>query len=509
MSRADNRASALSEAITDDPGSPSEDPDLLAVQPTIALGTELADIRLPPGQAFRGLTVHCELGAGGMGVAHLASHPVLRTPLLIKTFPAKPVRGIFSEAHLAARVSSPHVVPVHDAGFEHGIPFVVQRYVDGLDLGELLGWCHRSKRRLPVDVVCRILVDAARGLHAIHQTGVIHRDIKPFNLFLGGAGNAFVGDFGIALDVHTATVGTEPVGTPQFMAPEQWLGRKLDRRVDIYALGATGHLLATGKVPFPGADAAEMARQHLQAPYLPPAASSPAEAYLFAVIARMLEKDPSRRHQNADAVARDLSPISRPRPRARWVGPDHALLGPSDRDRDEIDLRLLVDDIAGANADVIVNAANSDLKMEFGVAGALRKAAGDALETAARAHAPAAMGQVIWTPAAPLKAEWVAHAVSATEDGAICIQRCILRTLLEADRRGAHAVAIPALGTGVGGVPMELGAKLATEAFDTFASLRPRHVRRIQVYLLDELARARWRDILYASSALHGHEERP
>lgn len=92
---------------------------------------------LAPGQRFRGLLVQSELGRGAMGAAYLASHPVLRTPLVIKVFHATPESEPFREAHLAARVSSPFVVGVLDAGFEEGIPFVIQRYVDGIDLAEL------------------------------------------------------------------------------------------------------------------------------------------------------------------------------------------------------------------------------------------------------------------------------------------------------------------------------------------------------------------------------------
>jgi O-acetyl-ADP-ribose deacetylase (regulator of RNase III) len=105
------------------------------------------------------------------------------------------------------------------------------------------------------------------------------------------------------------------------------------------------------------------------------------------------------------------------------------------------------------------------------------------------------MGQVVWTSAGTLKAKHVAHAIAAL-DGAICLQRTTLRTLLGAEQRGATSVVMPALGTGVGEVPMALGAKLMLEAFRTFASLRPEHVRAVRVVLFNEEASVQWREVL-------------
>src|SRR5205085_2060171 len=180
-------------------------------------------------QFFRGLLVHSILGEGAMGSAYLASHSVLQMPLVIKTF--KQNSGtIFKEAHLAARVTSPHVVGVLDAGYDAGIAFLIQRYVDGIDLGEVIKSLKECGLRLPVNTVCRIVIDAAKGLHAIHQAGVIHRDVKPANLFLTGSGATTVGDFGIALDAAAATKEHGVAGSPYFMAPEQWLQQELDRK---------------------------------------------------------------------------------------------------------------------------------------------------------------------------------------------------------------------------------------------------------------------------------------
>src|SRR5579884_3210791 len=153
---------------------------------------------LKPGSVFHGLLVHSVLGEGAMGAAYLASHTILRHPMVIKTFKVPDSSDVFQEAHLAARVSSPHVVGVLDAGRDDGVAFIVQRYVDGIDLDELVERWQRLGRTLPVPAVCRLISDAAAGLHAVHQAGVVHRDVKPANIFLRGDGDAAIGDFGIA-----------------------------------------------------------------------------------------------------------------------------------------------------------------------------------------------------------------------------------------------------------------------------------------------------------------------
>lgn len=448
---------------------------------------------LPLERDFHGLKVHGILGEGGMGAAYLASHRVLRVPLVIKTFKTAAPSQIFREAHLAARVSSPHVVSVLDAGVEDEVPFVVQRYVDGIDLEELLRAQRAMKRRLPVDLVCRLVLDAATGLRAIHQAGVIHRDVKPANLFLGGAGAASVGDFGIAVETFGADPAHEPiVGTPQFMAPEQWNQGVIDRRTDLYALGATAHLLSTNAPPFRGESALQLGVAHVSEPYLAPTPRDPREAYLFAVVGRMLCKRPDDRYATADEVVRALEVVAEPGARIVPTAHDAATIGP-------LCVELAVGDLSEQRADVIVNAANTQFKMDRGVALSLENAGGPEIAVEARAQRdlPVAMGDVVWTGAGRLRASHVAHAVAAL-DGAICLQRCVLRVLLEAEARRAATVAFPALGTGVGEVPMAQGAKLMLEAFRTFAWLQPAHVRTLRVVLFKEADRACWRDVLQA-----------
>src|SRR5690606_10766607 len=149
---------------------------------------------------FRGLLVRGVLGQGAMGAVYLASHSILRTSLVIKRFRIpRTEEQAFREAQLAARVASPHVVDFIDAGFDDtGEPYLVERYVDGVDLAELMTRMWSVGWQLPTGVIARFVCDIARGLHALHQAGVVHRDIKPANIFLGGDGTCMVGDLGLA-----------------------------------------------------------------------------------------------------------------------------------------------------------------------------------------------------------------------------------------------------------------------------------------------------------------------
>src|SRR5262249_42193342 len=162
----------------------------------------------------------------------------------------------------------------------------------------------------------------------------------------------------------------------------------------------------------------------------------------------------------AAAMARTLRIVVEPIPEIISTGPNEARVG-------SLRVELVVGNLAAQDGDVLVSAANKELTMRLGVANVLRQTAGDSVEREAVALAPAAMGDVIWTSAGKLSAQHIAHAVAAIE-GAVCLQRATLRVLLGAELRRATSVLFPALGTGVGEVPMDLAAKLMLEAIRTF-----------------------------------------
>jgi len=453
-------------------------------------------VDLVPGQIFRGLRIRSLLGAGGMGTAYLASHGSLRTPVVIKLFRVSGTDPL-AEAHLAARVISPAVVSVLDAGIEQGVPYVMQRYVDGIDLEELLGIHSAADRAIPVPVLVRLAVHVFHGLSAIHVAGVVHRDIKPPNLFLAGSGEALVGDFGIAVDPNAAH-RPEVAGTPMFIAPELWEGKPATPRTDLYSAAATLHLLWQRQPPFRAATLLEVARCHREEVYVPPTSADPVAAYFGAVLARLLSKDPCQRPESALGTARMLERILTQPPDVRGHDDGIARVG-------DVVIQLEQRDICTAKTDVIVSAANETLDMRSGVANALRVASSDELEREAKRSGPITMGQVVWTESHGLPCRAIAHAAAAL-DGAICVQRAVLRTLFEAERRGYGSITFPALGTGVGGVPHGLAARLMIEAIKTFASFQPTALRSIRIALATAENLAAWTTALVAldgDSSLH------
>ena len=199
-------------------------------------------------------------------------------------------------------------------------------------------------------MLVRIAVHVLRGLSSIHVAGVVHRDIKPPNLFLAGAGEAMVGDFGIAVDPHGSARG-ELAGTPMFLAPELWAGEPATARSDLYSAAATLHLLWQREAPFVAPDPLELARLHREATYRPPETADPVGAYFGACLARMLAKAPSDRPESALGAARMLERIATPAPELRGHHEGMARIG-------DLVIALEQRDICTARTDVIVSAAN-------------------------------------------------------------------------------------------------------------------------------------------------------
>lgn len=470
---------------------------------------------LESGQRFRGILIHSLLSKGERAAAYMASHPVLEMPLVVKTFTSDDKR-LFRDIRLLARVSNRHVVDVIDAGIEDETPFVVLRYIDGIDLGELMEHLLPLRRALPMHLLIPLVADVARGVHAVHLSGGLHRDLNPSNIFLSGNGGGVVADFGMTSrtiasnsdpaadpaddadpglpDAGDGDAAASLCGTALFRAPEIWQGSEPSTRSDIYALGAAAHFLATGAPPFHAAGA-ELKRAHIEDPYQSPPAEWPESAYFFSLLSAMLAKSPADRPDSAGDVAALLSRVTPDAPRMRRDSDTTAEIA-------GIYVEIYTGDIAVAEADVIVSAADWTMKMETGVADALRRAGGDELQTEAQGQAPASIGDVVWTGAGRLQGTWVAHAVAAFA-GAVCIQRCTMRVLLDAQARGARSVVFPPLGTGTGQVPTSIAADKMLRAIHTFAQLGPTAIEQIAIALPDDDALAEWSRILCHISGQH------
>src|SRR5262249_959291 len=208
------------------------------------------------------------------------------------------------EAQAMGRLGThPHLVTVFDVGEEGGQPYLVSEYMAGGALDAILQAA--PDHRLPVADVLRLAMEICRGLEHAHAGGVLHRDLKPANVWLTASGTAKLGDFGLALarDRSRLTVEGMMVGTVAYMAPEQALGRPLDARSDLYALGALLYELVTGGPPFTGEGAVAVVSQHLHSAPVAPSCHTPAvPPALDSLILQLLAKTPAQRPGSATAV---------------------------------------------------------------------------------------------------------------------------------------------------------------------------------------------------------------
>ncbi|MDP2955266.1 MAG: serine/threonine-protein kinase [Longimicrobiales bacterium] len=254
-----------------------------------------------------------ELGRGGMGIVYLAQEVRLDRPVALKVLPpdyaARPAlrERLLLEARTAARLSHPHIVPIHAVHEIGDFVLFAMAYVDGETLGKRI----REKGPLPPRDAARILREVSWALAYAHAQGVVHRDVKPDNILLeAGSGRALVTDFGIAhvsAEVGLTAVG-EVLGTPEFMSPEQAGGEAVDAKSDLYSLGVVGHYMLSGRLPFQGATAAATLAKHLTQPAPPLASVAPAlPVALTQAVDRCLEKDPAERFADGEELADALT----------------------------------------------------------------------------------------------------------------------------------------------------------------------------------------------------------
>ncbi|HEX2170865.1 MAG TPA: serine/threonine-protein kinase, partial [Dehalococcoidia bacterium] len=261
-------------------------------------------------------TIEGEIGRGGMGVVYRARDERLQRRVAIKVLPPEfafqqDIRERFTrEAQTAARLSHPHIVPIHTVGEDQGLVYFVMGYVDGESVAARI----RRRGQLPCEEVRRIMKETADALGAAHAFGVIHRDIKPDNILLEGTrGRVMVTDFGIAKALSTTSGATltgigVAIGTPAFMSPEQAAGeRHIDGRSDLYSLGVVGYQMLTGTLPFNAPSVAGILMKQITepAPDLRKVRPDTPEDLALAV-SRCLEKDPENRWPTADALRRAL-----------------------------------------------------------------------------------------------------------------------------------------------------------------------------------------------------------
>ncbi|MFC0532687.1 serine/threonine-protein kinase [Phytohabitans kaempferiae] len=251
------------------------------------------------------------VATGGMGdvwrATDLALGRTVAVKVLLPSLSADPGFGarFLAESRMLAAVRHPGVVQVYDRG-DCELPegdratYLVMEYVDGEPLSARLA----REERLPAAEAMRIVAEAARALDAVHEGGIIHRDVKPSNLLIRPDGSVMLLDFGVARSTAATTVtGTNAgvLGTALYMAPEQARRQPLSPATDVYALGAVAYHALAGQPPFPGDNPVAVAMAHLDEP--PPDLPEDVPQAVRAVVLRALEKNPADRYRGGASLA--------------------------------------------------------------------------------------------------------------------------------------------------------------------------------------------------------------
>ncbi|HYO71736.1 MAG TPA: serine/threonine-protein kinase, partial [Archangium sp.] len=268
---------------------------------------QAADFPVPGWERYQFMRL---LGQGGMGRVFLAHDPRLRRDVALKFVrddDSDAARRFVFEARAQARVVHERVCQVYEVGEVQGKTFIAMQYIDGQPLNQLAG-------KLSPEQKAMVLRDAAEGVHAAHRVGLIHRDLKPSNIMVerpqDGSLKTYVMDFGLARDWKEGmTASGSVLGTPHYMAPEQARGEvtRLDRRADVYSLGATLYHLLTGTHPIQGSNHLEvLSNIPLVEPRPLRALDKDIPVDLEAIVLKCLEKERSARYDSARALAEDL-----------------------------------------------------------------------------------------------------------------------------------------------------------------------------------------------------------
>lgn len=245
------------------------------------------------------------IAAGGMADVWSATDDVLQRAVAVKVMRADAdneemfAKRFRDEALHSAALMHPNITTVFDYGEDEALTYLVMELVDGPSLAGLL----RETGAMEPDVVRSIIGQAALGLGVAHEARVVHRDVKPANILVRPDGVVKVTDFGIAraLDASGHTRMGEMLGTPNYISPEQAMGRPATGASDLYALGVVAHEMLTGSRPFDRGTPIATAMSHVNEPPPPLPGTVPEE--LRVVVEALLEKDPADRPENARAVA--------------------------------------------------------------------------------------------------------------------------------------------------------------------------------------------------------------
>ncbi|GHH05197.1 protein kinase domain-containing protein [Streptomyces lanatus] len=257
------------------------------------------------------------LGQGGMASVHLAYDSVLDRQVAIKTLHTELGREqafrerFRREAQAVAKLTHTNIVSVFDTGEDSvdgmTTPYIVMEYIEGRPLSSVFDEDVRQLGAVPADKALKITADVLAALEISHEMGLVHRDIKPGNVMLNKRGVVKVMDFGIARAMQSGVTSMTQtgmvVGTPQYLSPEQALGRAVDARSDLYSVGIMLFQLVTGRLPFDADSPLAIAYAHVQEePVAPSSINRALPPAVDALVARALKKNPNERFPSAEAM---------------------------------------------------------------------------------------------------------------------------------------------------------------------------------------------------------------
>lgn len=250
-----------------------------------------------------------KIGTGGMADVYKAKDHKLNRFVAVKVLKAEFrqdkafITKFRAEAQAAAGLAHPNIVNIYDVGEDRGVNFIVMELVEGITLKEYIG----KKGKLAVREATSIAIQVSQGLEAAHNSGIVHRDIKPQNIIISTDGKVKVTDFGIARATSSNTISTAVMGSVHYSSPEQARGGYSDAKSDIYSLGISLYEMLTGQVPFDGDTTVAIAIKHLQEEIKSPEIYVPnLPKSTVQIIYKCTQKSPDRRYSSMSELIYDL-----------------------------------------------------------------------------------------------------------------------------------------------------------------------------------------------------------
>lgn len=258
------------------------------------------------------------LGKGAMGIVYKALDPDINREVAIKTIRfdlahedsenEEIMQRFMREAQAAGKLSHPNIITIYDVGREESLTYIVMQMIEGKSLQRVIA----AGEKLTTQEIVDLMTQICNALDYAHRNGIVHRDMKPGNILLDKEGRPFICDFGVArVDTSTLTQSGTAVGTPSYMSPEQVMGKKVDKRSDIFSLGCILFELLTGRRPFEAESITTVIYKIINEE--PPSLSEVKKGLPVGfehIIDKALAKDANARYQSCTELAADLRQVS-------------------------------------------------------------------------------------------------------------------------------------------------------------------------------------------------------